>query len=84
MRWVLRVVSISKGIALFEIKHGYVLSALLLCLDNYKITEFLRLEGTSGDHLLKPPLLRQGHLEQVTEECVQWVLNVSREGEGTM
>lgn len=34
------------------------------------ITELIGLEGTSGDHPFQPPA-RQGHLEPMTQECLQ-------------
>jgi len=37
----------------------------------YRITDWLRLEGTSGCHLVQPPLLKQGHLEPVVQDHVQ-------------
>lgn len=38
---------------------------------NGRITEFVGLRATSGDHLGPTPLPRQGQLEQVTQEHVQ-------------
>ena len=36
----------------------------------YLITARLRLEGTSGGHLLQPHWLKQGHLELVTQDHI--------------
>lgn len=36
-----------------------------------RITEQLKLEGTSGDCLVQPAWSKQGQLEQVTQVCVQ-------------
>ena len=38
---------------------------------NHRIAESQGLEGTSVDHLLQPPLPRQGHLKQVAQDHVQ-------------
>ena len=36
----------------------------------HRIPEWLRLAGTSGGHLVQPPLLKQGgHLEPVDQGC---------------
>lgn len=37
----------------------------------HTVIEWLRLEGTSGGHLVQPPLLKQGHLEWAAQGCVQ-------------
>ena len=36
-----------------------------------RVTEGLRWEGTSGGHLVQPPLLKQGHLQPVDQDRVQ-------------
>jgi len=36
-----------------------------------KLMGWLRLEGTTGGHLVEPPLLKQGQLEQVAQDHVQ-------------
>lgn len=38
---------------------------------SYRITEWLKLEETSGGHLVQPPLLKQDHLEPVVQDHVQ-------------
>ena len=37
----------------------------------HRNTERLRLEGTSGGHIVQPALLKQGHLELVAQDHVQ-------------
>lgn len=48
----------------------------------HRVTEFLGLEGACGGHPVQA-LPRQGHLEQVTQECVQVGLECPREGDST-
>lgn len=47
-----------------------------------RITEWLELEGVSGDHLVRPTA-KAGYLEQVTKGYIEEFLNVSTEGEST-
>lgn len=37
----------------------------------YWITVWLRLEGASAGYLVQPPLLKKGHLEPGSQDCVQ-------------
>ena len=46
---------------------------------NYRITEPLRLEEASGDHVVQP-LLKQGHPEEVVQDHVQVAFEDLQEG----
>jgi len=43
----------------------------------HKIREWLRWEGTSRDHVVQPPWLKQGQLEVGVQD---WVLSISTDG----
>lgn len=46
------------------------------------ITGKLKLEGISGGHLAQPAFSKQGHLDQVAQNCVQLCFfNISKDGD---
>ena len=47
------------------------------------ITEELQWEGTLGDHLVQPLCSARGDLQHVAQDCAQWVLNDSEDGDYT-
>jgi len=48
------------------------------CLGYHRLKEKLRLEGTSGGHLVSVLLLKQGHLQQVAQDHVRITFNYRR------
>lgn len=55
------ITSLDQGLVLlYDVMRG-------LGYDLLQVTKQLRLAGTSGDHLVQPPLLKQGHLDQVSK-----------------
>lgn len=61
------------------VKHGSFNSSLLTT----EITEQVRLEGSSGDHLVQPSPSKQGQLE-VFMAVSSWVLSLSKDGYSTI
>lgn len=51
----------------------------LLAINNHRVTEQLRLGAICGGHLIQPPLLKEGCLELVAQDCVQGNLNISKD-----
>lgn len=47
--------------------------------ESHRMTDRLRLEGTSESHLVQPPQLKQDHLKQAAQDHVQ--MNISNTGD---
>lgn len=47
----------------------------------YRVTEWLRLVGTSECSLIQSPYSKQDHLEWITQDYVQFILSIAKDEE---